>query len=90
MHLLHRFGLDAETMTILKGSRPPRSFEDAKELLVAGSLHTFWGRVLDAKKDAITATITHSSPYASPRDPYTAAQSAVIVAFEKLSPLPSE
>lgn len=84
MYLLSKFGVDAETMTILKGFRPPRTLETAKDLILAGSLHTFWSRVLDAKKDALAAAVMHTMPYGSRRVPSTAASGAVISAFEEL------
>jgi hypothetical protein len=57
-YLLDRFGVDAEAMTILKEFKPPRTVKAVKELLAAGSLHTFWTRVLEAKTDALAATAT--------------------------------
>jgi DNA-binding CsgD family transcriptional regulator len=84
MFLMNKFGVDAETMTILKEFKPPRTVKAVKELLVAGSLHTFWSRVLEAKTDALAAAATYTMPYASRRNPYTAARSAVIAAFEEL------
>ena len=84
IYLLDRFGVDAETMTILKGFKPPCTVKAVKELLVAGSLHTFWSRVLGAKADAIAAAATHTMPYARHRGLYTTMQSSVIAAFEEL------
>jgi DNA-binding CsgD family transcriptional regulator len=83
-YLLDRFGVDAETMTILKESKPPSTAKAVKELLAAGSLHTFWTRVLGAKADAMAAAATYTMPYARRRNPSTAARSAVIAAFEEL------
>lgn len=64
-------------MVIIEGFNPPRTFEAAKDLLAAGSLHTFWMRVLDSKKDAIAAVVVSKDPYVSMRE-------AVMKAFEEL------
>lgn len=76
-HLLNEHGVDAEAMVIIEGFNPPRTFEAAKDLLVAGYLHTFWMRVLDSKKDAIAAVVVSKDPYVSMRE-------AVMKAFEEL------
>ena len=61
-YLLDQFGVDAEAMTFLKEFKPTRTVKAVKELLVAGSLHTFWSRVLGAKADAMAAAATYTMP----------------------------
>lgn len=92
VYLLNRFGMDAETLTVLKGFRPPRTLEAAKELIVAGALHTFWTRVVEIRGEllrelAAAQVVAGSLPsfMRQPgRDPYAAAQKDVLAAFEEL------
>jgi hypothetical protein len=77
MTLLWRFGVDAQTMTRLQGFKPPRSLAESQEMILAGVLHTFWDRVLDARTDALVAL-------AAGREPYAAMEKKVSEAFEEL------
>src|SRR5919107_5038216 len=64
-HLLWRFGVDAEAMTRLRGFKPPRSLVGSQELILAGVLHTFWARILDARAEALVALVAGREPYAA-------------------------
>jgi DNA-binding CsgD family transcriptional regulator len=77
MTLLWRFGVDAQTMTRLTGFKPPRSLVEAQGMILAGVLHTFWDRVLDAKAEALVAL-------AADREPHAAMEKTVLEAFEEL------
>src|SRR5829696_1763549 len=77
MYLLRRFGVDAETMTLLGGFKPPRTLVEAQDMILAGVLHTFWGRVLDAKAEALVALVAG-------REPYAAMEKTVLEAYEEL------
>ena len=77
MILLWRFGVDAETLTCLRGFKPPRSLVEAQHMILAGVLHTFWNRVLDARVEAYVALVAG-------REPYAAMEKKVLEAFEEL------
>jgi DNA-binding CsgD family transcriptional regulator len=78
------FGIDAENMELLKGYRPPKTPEAAIDMIEAGMGHTFNRRVLDAKKDLMTAVVVSMDPYGVRRDPYQAMAEAVQAAFEEV------